>query len=163
MIAIDGPAGSGKTTLAAELQAELEHRGVGVATFHLDDVYAGWAGLDDALERRVLDQVLLPLAGGSTARWQRYDWLRGRFDGWHALPPPEVLVLEGCGSGATPYAPYTSVLVWVEADRDARIARGIARDGAQVLDNWLAWMALEAEYFAVHRIRERANLSYRTG
>jgi uridine kinase len=158
LAAVDGPAGSGKTTLAAALHEELNRRGLGVVTMHMDDLYEGWSGLQPAVEERVIAQVLRPLAEGHPARWQQYDWEAGRFDRWHDLDPPAVLILEGCGSGARTYAPCTSLLVWVEADRDLRIRRGVERDGEQVLPHWLAWMDLEDAYFAANDTRARADI-----
>ncbi len=165
LVCVDGPAGSGKTTLAMGLQSSLERRGLVGSTLHLDDLYEGWSGIDanSELEPRVLDQVLRPLAAGQPGRWQRYDWHAQRFAEWHDLPPPDVLVLEGCGSGARTYAPYITVLVWVEADRSTRIARGVARDGEAVLPKWLRWMDAEARHFAANRTRERADVRLWTG
>ena len=40
VIAIDGPAGSGKTTLGDALAER------GAAVLHLDDLYDGWSGLE---------------------------------------------------------------------------------------------------------------------
>ncbi len=163
VVAVDGPAGSGKTTLAAAVAVEVVRRGRSVVLHHLDDQYAGWAGLDEALALRVREQVLAPLARGEPARWQRYDWEAGRFDRWESFVPPEVLVLEGCGSGARTLAAYLSVLVWVEAAPDERIRRGVARDGEAVLPNWRAWMESEQAHFAANRTRDRADLIVRSG
>jgi uridine kinase len=166
VVAIDGPAGSGKTTLAGEVADELSQRGQVVVLHHMDDQYDDWVGLDpqpsEDLARRVVTQVLAPLAEHRPARWQRYDWYAGRFDGWGTFDPPGVLVLEGCGSGARDYDPFTTLLVWVEAGRDERIRRGIARDGEQVLDHWLAWMDSEQAHFARHATRDRADLRVST-
>jgi uridine kinase len=155
---VDGPAGSGKTTLAAAMHEQLTRRGLGVVTMHMDDLYEGWTGLRPAVEERVLSQLLHPLSAGRPARWQQYDWEAGRFDRWHDLDPPAVLILEGCGSGARAYARYVSLLVWVEADRDVRIGRGVERDGEQVLPHWLAWMDLEEAHFAANDTRARADI-----
>ncbi len=165
-VAIDGPAGSGKTTLAAQVASTLEaQRAVKVALLHMDDVLEGWAGLDDtaALEGRLLRQVFEPLAADLPARWQRYDWSSGRLTTWQDLPVPEVLMVEGCGSGALAYSAYVSVLVWVEADRETRLARGVARDGAEVLPQWRRWMDSESRHFTDNRTRERADLRIWTG
>lgn len=158
LLAVDGPAGSGKTTLATAARASLADRGMSAATVHMDDLFEGWEGLRPELAERVERQLLGPLSAGHGARWRRYDWDAGRFDGWVDQPAVDVLVLEGCGSGARPYAPYLTLLVWVEAARATRLARGIARDGEPVRPRWLAWMELEAAYFAEHRTRERADL-----
>jgi uridine kinase len=164
LVAVDGPAGSGKTSLSGDLTNALTGPGPArtVTTLHLDDLYEGWTGLDARLEERVLTQVLRPLHAGRPARWQQYDWAAERFDRWHLLPPPDVLILEGCGAGAARFAPYTSLLIWVEADPATRITRGIARDGEQVREDWLRWMELESGYFATNRTSQRAHLSCRT-
>ena len=39
-----------------------------------------------------------------------------------------------------------------------RLARGVARDGEQVRDRWLRWMAEEATEFAREQTRERADV-----
>ena len=158
LLCLDGPAGAGKTTVAAAVERELARRDVAVAVLHLDDLYDGWAGLEPSLEFRVRAQVLQPLAAGRSARWQRYDWHTGRFAEWHELPPPEVLVLEGCGAGARAYAPYISLLVWSDAPYAERRARIVARDGEEVLEHLPAWTALEAAHFAANATAARADV-----
>jgi uridine kinase len=160
MLAIDGPAGSGKTTLAAAVSAQLEdHAGRRTAILHMDDFYAGWDdGMSDESLARVHDQVLTPLSEGRTARWQRYDWEAAHFAEWNVTPDCDVLILEGCGSGALPYARFIGVLVWIEVDPAARLRRGIERDGAEVESLWLEWMRREDAHFAAHLTRHRADL-----
>ncbi len=162
LVAVDGPAGSGKTTLATELGALLASAGSEPPVLHMDDLYEGWGGLDDSLERRLVAQVLAPLAQGRAAEWQRYDWHREQFAEWHDLAPPEVLILEGCGAGARAYAAYTTLLVWVEADRAKRMARGIARDGEQMRHHWMRWMRSEADHFATNHTKARSDIAIRT-
>lgn len=159
LLCIDGPAGSGKTTLAGLVEAELRDVGRSVATLHMDDLYDGWSGLRPDLEPRLLTQVFVPLADGRPAHWQRYDWHAQRFDGWTELAPPDVLVVEGCGSGSRAYAPYRTLLVWIEADLDVRLRRGVERDGPDVLPYWLAWMELEAAHFDLNGTREAADIT----
>lgn len=162
LLSVDGPAGSGKTTLAHLLVKRLHDVGMRATALSLDDLYDGWTGLDAALERRVLAQVLEPLAAGRSARWQAYDWAAGAFGDWRDLPPVDVLVLEGCGAGARAFAPHTTLLVWVEAAADVRTRRAVVRDGVDVLDHWAGWAALEQQTFTRNATASRADLLVRT-
>jgi len=46
----------------------------------------------------------------------------------------------------------------VEAPRDIRVQRGVARDGEAVLPKWLAWMKSEDDLFASEQTRQRAHV-----
>ncbi len=158
LVGIDGPAGSGKTTLAAAVAAGVREHGSSAAVLHLDDLYAGWRGLEGDLWPRLGAQVLEPLRRGRDGRYQRFDWVADRFADWVDLPRPDVLVLEGCGSGRRAAAPDLSVLVWVQADDTLRLTRGLERDGAQARGHWERWMREETEHFAREGTRGRADL-----
>src|SRR5690606_5198579 len=99
-----------------------------------------------------------PLAEGTPARFQRYDWERGEFGAWCPVPVPDVLLVEGCGAGQRPVAARASLLVWVEVPADLRLARGLARDGDAMRDEWLRWMGLEQVEFAREGTRARADV-----
>ncbi|MET0839829.1 MAG: 4-amino-4-deoxy-L-arabinose transferase [Marmoricola sp.] len=147
LVCIDGPAGSGKTTLAAALAAP---------TIHMDDLFEGWSGL--ARVDVQLDGLLRPLAAGTEGSYRRYDWEAGAFAETVVVPPTPMLVLEGVGSGSARFEDLQTVLVWVEAPYDVRMARGIARDGDTFAPHWEQWAQDEAELFARERTRDRADL-----
>jgi cytidylate kinase len=152
LVCVDGPAGSGKTTVAARLGEAL-----GAPVLHLDDLYEGWAGLDGVFER--LDaQVLTPLAQGRTGRYQRYDWVEGRFADWVDVPVPQTLVVEGCGSAPRAVDGRASAIIWVEAPAGLRLRRGLERDGESMRAEWLRWQGLEDAHFARERTRDRADV-----
>jgi uridine kinase len=151
LICVDGPSGSGKTTLAAAV-AELS----GAPVVHMDDLIEGWSGLGTVDAQ--LDGTLRPHVSGGPGSYRRYDWLRGEYAETLAVPPVPLLVLEGVGSGSLVVADLVTVLAWIEAPRDVRMARGIERDGEAFAPYWEAWAAEEAEHFARHRTRERADL-----
>lgn len=154
LVVVDGPAGSGKTTLAAALADALG----GAPVVPMDDLYEGWAGLLPAVWDRLRTQVLDPVARGGSARYRRYDWDAGKFDGWVDVPRHAALVVEGVGAAALPVDPVASLRVWVEAPRDVRLARGLARDGEALRTEWLRWADLEAAHFAADRTRQRADV-----
>jgi hypothetical protein len=152
VVAVDGRAGAGKTVLAARLAPLL-----GAAVVHMDDLYPGWDGLAAAVPALV-DQVLDPVAAGRPAAHRRWDWNAGRYAGTVAVPPADVLLVEGVGCGARPAHPYLSILVWVEAPLPARMARALARDGEAFRPHWRRWARQEDELLLAERTPDRADL-----
>jgi uridine kinase len=151
LVAIDGPSGSGKTTLARRLADVLS-----APTVHMDDLYPGWDGLR-AGTHRADEWIVQPLREGRCARYRRWDWAADAYAEWVQLPPADVVVLEGCGSGALPAGACASVLVWVEAEESVRYARGIARDPGFAAF-WQRWAAQERRLYEADRTWERADL-----
>ncbi|UFU04288.1 (d)CMP kinase [Ruania suaedae] len=157
VIAVDGPAGSGKTTLAAAIADALTSAGEQVTTVHMDDLYLGWSGLRDSADR-LRREILARLWLGRVGRYRRYDWEREELAEEHEVPVDGHLVVEGVGCVRATTRAYLSVIVWVEAADDVRLARGLVRDGAAAEPFWRRWMADEAELFAESGARDLADL-----
>ena len=158
LVCIDGPAGSGKTTLATDV-ARLAPEAVVV---HADELLQGWSGLPGLAAS--VEAMLRPLARGRTGHWRRWDWLASCWAETHAVEPGGLLVVEGVGSGAAAYADLIGCLVWVEAgDAEVRLQRGLDRDGEQMRPQWEQWMREEAALHAADRTRERADVVVTTG
>lgn len=157
LVCVDGPAGSGKTTLAEALARSLAAAGAGVVVVHVDDLLEGWTGLP-RVWARIERQLLEPLAAGSAASYRRYDWAAGRFGERVDVPVPDVLVLEGCGSAPRAVDGRAVLKVFVEAPPEVRLARGLARDGEAQRAHWLAWMREEAAEFAREDTGARADV-----
>jgi len=156
LVCIDGPAGSGKTTLALQV---AEHTGAPVV--RMDDLYPGWDGLF-AVGPEVLG-LLQPLAEGRTGCYRRYDWLGEEYREQHCVEPAPLLLLEGVGSGNLAWQDLVTTLVWVEAPDDVRLRRGLARDGEEQRERWTQWMLDESRLFAEEGTRARADLVFRSG
>lgn len=152
LVCVDGPAGSGKTTLAGATAMAAPD----AVVVHMDDLYEGWDGLPTVDAQ--LANLLQPLSEGRTGRYRRWDWHADRWAEQVEVRPAPLLVIEGVGSGSLVAAPFTTVLVWVEAPYDLRMRRGIERDGDAFAPYWESWAAAEEEHFARHRTRERADL-----
>lgn len=159
LVCVDGPAGSGKTTLAAALGRSFRdaRRDLSVRTLHMDSVYDGWAGLGAGMQT-VATSVVGPLLEGRPGGYRRYDWHRSRFAEERTVPPCDVLVVEGVGSGGSAYAEAITCLVWVATPSDVRLDRGLRRDGDDQHAHWPAWQRQEAEMFAREGIRDRADV-----
>ena len=116
LLCVDGPAGSGKTTLADEIKAIT-----GAPVVHMDNLYEGWDGLPRVGERHAA-------AVAEPARdYRRWDWYADRWAEVVVVPPAPLLVLEGVGSGSRMAAGLITVLAWVEYRRPAARARPRAR------------------------------------
>lgn len=155
LVCVDGPAGSGKTTLAAAIVAAAD--GLQPPRIvHMDDLYDGWDGLDRLTDQ--LDALLTPLSSGRPGGYRRYDWDAGRYAETHVVRPGPLLVLEGVGAGCAAYAGLSTVLVWVEAPPGLRLERGLERDGVQLQERWRRWMHDESVHFELEGTRARADL-----
>ncbi|WP_214405791.1 uridine kinase [Pseudonocardia lacus] len=149
VVCVDGRSGAGKTALAGRLAAALG----GPPVLHMDDLYDGWDGLDEGVRR--LRALVDALAGGSPARYRRYDWHAGAYGPEVDLGRPDVLVVEGVGAGAV--AGHASLVLWLEAPETVRYRRSMARDGETYRPHWEAWASQERVHFAAVDTAARAD------
>jgi uridine kinase len=156
VVAIDGPSGSGKTTLAKGVADDLERFG-SVEVVHMDLIFPGWDGLAEA-PGLLTRQVLEPIAQGRPAAYRLWSWVRDEWQGTRVVEPSRFLVVEGCGSSVEPAGAYAAVRVFVEADRELRMRRGIARDGEAYRPHWERWAVQEDRLYAADGTRERADV-----
>ncbi len=156
LVAVDGHAGSGKSTFAAALAAALG----GAPVVHLDDLATheelfGWTG-------RLREGVLGPLSGGRPGGYRVYDWEARRFSGPPAaVPCAPVVLVEGVGAGRRAVRPHLARLLWMDLPREASWERGRRRDGAGLADFWRGWIAAEEEHFSADPSRPFADLLVR--
>jgi len=151
ILAIDGLSGAGKSTLAAVISSALE-----VPVIHTDD-FSRW---DLPLDwwPRMLEQVLVPLAAGEDARYQRWDWEAERLAEWHTVPAGGTVLIEGVSSSREVFRRYLAAAIWVETPRDLRLARGLQRDGQDAAGLWANWMVAEDAWVAEEDPRLHASL-----
>lgn len=152
LIAVDGHAGSGKSTFAERLAAALG----GAPVLHLDDIASheqlfGWTD-------RFLAQVIGPLSHGESAYYTPYDWRARTFGPPQPLPIAPVVVIEGVGAGRRALRPYLARLLWMELPREESWARGRQRDGAEQREFWAGWVEAERAHFAADPSRPHADL-----
>lgn len=162
VVSIDGPAGSGKTTLAAALSEVLIGRGLTVALVHMDDLYAGWDQDLSALGSDITGWLLDPLSRGRAGSHPVYDWAADEFGPAREVGPADVVILEGVGSGSHAIRAVAACSIWVEAHSDLRLARGLARDGEHMRTRWIEWRRREEAHFAADGTRAGADIALGT-
>jgi hypothetical protein len=143
VVAVDGGAAAGKSSLAAALAARLD----GAAVLSTDAMLDGWAGQFSFWPRLRAD-VLAPLAAGRPGSYRRYDWQAMRFAATVAVPVPRVLLVEGL-SAITACAGRLSVAIFLDVPRDVRERRWVERDGP-LRQAWRDWLDNEDRYFSEH-------------
>ncbi|MEU4205542.1 hypothetical protein [Streptomyces sp. NPDC045470] len=155
LIAVDGHAGSGKSTFARHLATALG----GAPVVRLDDI----ATHDElfAWTERFRTEVLEPLARGEHARYGVYDWERREFTARRELAPAHAVVVEGVGAGRRALRPYLACLLWMELTACHSWERGRRRDGPAQAAFWDDWIPAERAHFAADPSRPHAGLLVR--
>lgn len=156
VIAIDGAAGSGKTTLACELSLalSLEHS---IVVIHLDDIYEGW---DDALGSSLtskLKNLLVAISQGKSFTLPIFDWSIGAFSSQKVISPSDVLIIEGVGSAQAVVRPWTAATIWLDVAANEGLRRVLDRDGDSIVSEMVRWQLREAEHFYSDQTRENAD------
>jgi uridine kinase len=137
LVGIGGHGGAGKSTLA--------HLVADASVIGTDEFWDG-AGFDLA---RLRAEVFVPLVHGGAATFASFDWVAGEPRGARTVEPAGVVVVEGVCALHRMFREDYHLRVWVEAPRDVRLARGVARDGEQARATWEeVWMPMEDAYVA---------------
>ncbi len=152
-IGVDGRGAAGKTTFAARLGGASSR----VSVVHVDDLSGPHVAEWDW--QRFEQQVAAPLRADHAARYQRWSWDADRAAEWHDIAPGRVVVVEGVSATRAEVDVPWDVRVWVDAPRDVRLHRALARDGVAMTTRWLEdWMPSEEAYVARDHPDERADL-----
>jgi len=150
IIGIDRPGASGKSCLADQILAQMSD----IQIVHFDDFYLGNDAADTKLTlgsrfdwARLEQQVLLPLSNNQKAYYQVYDWQLQKLGKWKTVMPNGIVIVEGVYSTRSELRHYYDLTVFVTANYETRLQRGIDRDGISSRDKWMKeWMPEEIMY-----------------
>jgi len=156
LLAIDGVGGSGKTTLALNIQKRIRNSVI----VQLDDFYSPI--LESADLQRLKEQVLLPLSIQQAAIYQIYEWKTESFSEWHYLQPKGVVIVEGVSTLHRKIRGYFDIKIWINYPAELGFKRGIERDkkrdGIDNSEKWKKiWMPQEERYIAEENPEECAD------
>lgn len=156
LIAIDGRAGAGKTTLSNELFLAFSiHRAVNV--IHLDEVYAGWQlALGESLTQ-TLSRLLKDLSAEVSHQLPIYNWKTKSFESHRMIYPCDLLIIEGGGSAQAIVREYSTATIWLDIDSSTGLKRVLDRDGLAIEQEMHQWQIDEDKLFLADRTRENAD------
>jgi len=133
IIGIDGRSGTGKTSLAAQLEQELTAAGHSVHVLHLDDFYPGWDGLEAGAD--IARRIAADLRGGRASSYEAWDWDKGT-TGATTRVPLAPTIIEGCGA----IEAEADLVIWIaDPGEEERRNRALARDGQTYAPHWQRW------------------------
>ena len=153
VITIDGPAGSGKTTLAKELSSALDS----CYTIHMDDLYEGWDSTLTPNLTKKLQRILEYVKMESRIQFVPFDWLESNFSPQVELPTPKYLIIEGVGSGQSAIRDFISLSLWIEVLPDIGLERIIKRDGPAVAQFMPAFIVAQNAHFEKEATKKSAD------
>ena len=155
IIAIDGPAGAGKTTLAATLSLALAPDFT-ITVIHMDDLYAGW---DDALGTSLTESLTWITSShkaGKDLIYSPFNWSEKSFDSPRLHNSTALLILEGVGSSQRAIEEYLSTSIWLDLDPTVGFQRVIERDGDEISHSMTLWLEEQKQHFIRDRTKERS-------
>jgi uridine kinase len=156
LIAIDGPAGAGKTTLANALSQALNaHRNVNL--IHLDDIYAGWDSALTSVLTEALTRILETVSSGKSTQIPIYDWTTQQFSSTREMTPCDLIIIEGVGSAQRVVRDRATMTIWLDIDPDAGLERVLQRDGIVIREQMLLWQVRQEAHFLAHATRENVD------
>lgn len=167
LVAIDGRCGSGKTTLAHELQARLQN-----AVIHMDDFYLRKE--QRTRERyqepggnvdyeRFLEEVLYPIQEGRSFSYCPYN-----VSVWGYKEPVRVLVqdvylVEGSYSCHPALRDFYDVKIFLTVNAQEQMARIRRRNGEERAAMFRQiWIPLEEHYFRSCSVEQKCDLYFDT-
>lgn len=153
LLAIDGPAGAGKTTFAAKLEAELSVNG-SVRVIHMDDLYNGW---DNALSNplaEILDRISTAHIAGRDFVIKIFNWHIMAFDREEKIAPTDYLIIEGVGAAQQIVRETGATTYWLDIEPEIGLQRVLDRDGAHIEAQMRQWQVDQDKHFARDETRE---------
>lgn len=163
VLAIDGRAASGKSTLADELQ-----RLGGAAVIHMDDFFLP-SELRTAQRRdqpggnvhyeRFQEEVLPRLGSFDSFSYRKFDCQIMDFAAPRQVGAADWRIVEGCYSCHPELGAYMDLRVFCDIDPINQLERVRLRNGEKAAEMFRArWIPLEEAYFAAYDIQANADL-----
>ena len=166
IVAIDGQAASGKTTVAAYLETYF-----GGNVIHMDDFFLPFSmRTEERMEQpagnihfeRLTEQVCEPLKEGSGFPYIPFDCSTGGFKESIHMEPKPVTIFEGAYCMYPGRIPY-DISVFFKCREDVQYERVLKRNGPEKLEAFRnRFIPMENKYFEAFQIPKSAELFFDT-
>lgn len=155
IVVIDGPAGSGKTTLAKSLSGLLENCPI----IHMDEIYEGWENaLSPKTSQDLVEWIINPLLEDKSIEYLKYDWhLEQRIEKV-VINNFKVMIIEGVGASVSEISKHACLKLWIEVNEETGINRVLTRDGLQIQEQMKKWQSQESKFFIENNSKENSDI-----
>ena len=153
LYAIDGPAGAGKTTFAAKLEAELSVDGT-VRVIHMDDLYNGWENALSNPLAEILDRISTAHIAGRDFVIKIFNWHTMAFDREERITSTDYLIIEGVGAAQQIVRETGAITYWLDIEPEIGLQRVLDRDGVHLEAQMRQWQVDQDKHFARDETRE---------
>lgn len=155
IICIDGPAGSGKTTLAKSLSLYLNSCPI----IHMDEIYEGWEdALGEQTTKNLMQWIVEPLNSSNKIVFYKYDWNKESRSEKIEIKAPEFLIIEGVGSAVPSVSIKACLKIWIEVAQSTGLNRVLKRDGVQIQTQMNQWQKIEKTFFLQNLTKENSDI-----
>lgn len=163
VIAIDGRAASGKTTMAGQLQTIL-----GADIIQMDHFFLPMELRtperfaipgSNVHHERFREEVLPHLASPEGFSYRIFDCSRMDFHGECNIGQTTFRIVEGSYSGHPVFGNYADITVFLDVEPDEQMSRIRRRNGDEMAEMFRErWIPLEENYFEQCRVSQRADI-----
>lgn len=163
VVAIDGRAAAGKTTLAEKLGSVMN-----APVIHMDDFFLppelrtqerfSEAGGNIHYER-FAKEVLPHLASKDGFEYRIFDCGLMNYGGAKKIPESDIYIVEGAYSFHPRFGNYADLKIFCDVDADVQMNRITKRNGEEMAEKFKSiWIPLEEKYFDRYAVGEKADV-----
>ncbi|MEA4811677.1 MAG: hypothetical protein VB108_03790 [Anaerolineaceae bacterium] len=166
VLAIDGRAASGKSSLAAKLGERFAAAVVHMDDFFLPQELRSEQRLSEAggnLHHERFSAELLPqLRGHKGIRYQAFNCAIMQLDQWQVIKPAKLSIVEGCYALHPSFGKYYDMAVFMSCEPQTQLAR-INERNPQLAERFCnQWIPMEEAYFKAFDISGKCEIQLDT-
>ena len=166
MLAIDGRAASGKTSLAEKLAKVYSARVVHMDDFFLPQELRAAERLSEPggnlHSERFVAEILPGLRDEAGVSYQAFDCNRMQLGEWQNLSPAQLTIVEGAYALHPKLGAYYDLALFLSCPPKLQLARLKARNPDKLAQFQKHWIPMEEAYFLAYDIEKAADFRIQT-